>query len=351
MTDSGRNGKKGKGFAGLETMVSDISEDVEKAAQTVSPKAAAPEPPPSEPSPQPQPARPEPRPAPGKSSPPSGSGRPGLGWVIAGVIILVIWIANSGSGNKSPSTSHPSPNPSAPAVSISDDEQPPIGHNNILSIPQIRWCKREKIRIDAIESVINNAYDYEVNRFNARVSDYNSRCGEFRYRRGNVEQVDRELASERYSIAAAAKSEWGRGSFSGYNSQPTPSYSTPPSYNSQPAQSYSPPPSYSPPVTSTPPAPATAAAESKSEWGRSSLELSDTPPAPHPKNKKHPISNKEKPVAGPSCQSDGQCPDGKFCVRGHCGRKIETKGACKRSTDCAGFSSRCVHGQCRKYGG
>ncbi len=104
MTDSGSNGKKGKGFAGLDSMVSDVSEDMGKAAKAAPPKAPTPEPPTAEPSP-------EPRAAPTESSP-SGSGKPVLGWVIVGVIVLVIWIANSGSGNKSQPVPPYSPPPS-----------------------------------------------------------------------------------------------------------------------------------------------------------------------------------------------------------------------------------------------
>jgi len=221
MTDSGSNGKKGKGFAGLDSMVSDVSEDV-KTAANVSPPTVSPKNLPSA-APSPQAATTESRPAPAESSSSSGSGTSSLGWVIAGIAVLVIWIANSGSGNKTqtPTTSSPTPTYSTPApasapapvpASISDEQKPPVGRDNVLNIPQIRWCNREKVRIEAIESVINNAYEREVVNFNTKVSDYNSRCGEFRYRRGNVEQVDRELASERESIAAKAKSEWVRSS-------------------------------------------------------------------------------------------------------------------------------------------
>ena len=119
MTDSGSNGKRGKGFAGLDSMVSDVSESVGKAAKAASPKDSAPELPPSEPPP--QSSRPEPRSAPAES-PPADSRKSGLVWVIVGVTVLVIWIANSGSGTKSqpappysPPPSHSSPPAPAPA--------------------------------------------------------------------------------------------------------------------------------------------------------------------------------------------------------------------------------------------
>ena len=224
--DSGSDENKSKGFAGLDSMVSDVSAEVEKAAQATSPKAHRSEQPPSESSQ--SPAQSAPRLSPSKSSAPTVSGKSSLGWIIAGVVVLVIWVANSGtpSPSYSPPPSYSAPAPAAapapayapvpaqvPApVQVSDEQMPPVGRDNVLSIPQIRWCKREKIRIEAIERVINNAYEHEVNRFNAKVNNYNSRCGEFRYRRGNVEQVDRELTSERASIESKAKSEWVRNS-------------------------------------------------------------------------------------------------------------------------------------------
>jgi len=93
-----------------------------------------------------------------------------------------------------------------------DLEKPPVGRNAVLNVSQIRYCMTEKIRITAFESVINNSYEHEVDRFNALVNDYNSRCGEFRYRRGDVERVQRELDLFRESITSAAKSDWVRGS-------------------------------------------------------------------------------------------------------------------------------------------
>ena len=224
MAASGSNGKgkgKGKGFAGLDSMVSDVSADIDKAAKAAPPKA--PEPPPAPPLPPTTPPVAPPSASGGNSnySPPGKSGPSGVGWVIAGVVILVILIANSGSGNKTSTPSPRSPEPTyssqapvTPPVSapVSDTQKPAIGRNQVLGVAQIRYCKTEKIRIEAFESVINNAYNHEVDRFNGIVSDYNSRCGEFRYRRGDVERVEHELAPMSASIAATAKSEWVRSS-------------------------------------------------------------------------------------------------------------------------------------------
>ncbi len=304
MTDSGSNEKKGTGFAGLDAMVSDVSEDVEKAANAITHKASAPDPLPSEPSS--QSAKPERRPTPAESSP-SGSGMSGLGWVVVGIIVLVIWIANSGSGNKNQSTpsyspptsySDPVPAPRAPAPTVapvSDEQKPPVGRDNILNIAQIRWCKRESIRVKAIESVINDTYDHEVSRFNAKVSEYNSRCGEFRYRRGNVEQVDREIASERESIESKAKSDWVRQSL-GLDAPKKPSKQSKANMETQAAK---------------------------------------------PKQ-----SETKTKDAQPACSQDKECPGALFCVRGACGKQVDLGGLCNRDIECGPAGSTCVSGRC-----
>lgn len=213
-----------RGFAGLSSKVSDVSGDAADAPQAVSPAPQATAP---------RPTQPAQKPAQAKSTPASKSGKTGWAWGVACVAVFVIWVANSGSGNNSqppvPSDAATFAAPTASAgmdgaaAAASDKRMPPVGRNNVLSIPEIRWCKREKIGIDAIEDVMNPAVELEVGAFNAKVDDYNSRCAEFRYRRGQVEQVDRELADQRESIAAASQSQWYQawaGASDGYASDP-----------------------------------------------------------------------------------------------------------------------------------
>ncbi len=81
---------------------------------------------------------------------------------------------------------------------------------------------------------------------------------------------------------------------------------------------------------------------------RTSLGLKDGPapaPAPAPKKEK-PLAQAKKPVAGKTCQSDGECPGSQYCVLGRCGLQVRTGGACGRSTECSGLSSQCISGRC-----
>ena len=51
-------------------------------------------------------------------------------------------------------------------------EKPPVGNNDVFSVPEIRWCFRERIRIKAMEDAIG-AYNTNTKRI---VDDYISRC-------------------------------------------------------------------------------------------------------------------------------------------------------------------------------
>ena len=252
VSDSELNHKKGIGFAGLDSLVSDVSADVEKPAKSVQPKAPQSSVNDSPPSAASSPPQPPSRPDKEDSSLPSSQGKTGssrIGWVIAGIVVLVIWFANS--GDKTPSSAPYSPPPSSsvqPRTAVPaqprttaqaatptpapppDIERPPVGRNQVLSIPQIRFCKKEKIRIEAFEGVINNSHGLEVDRFNGIVNDYNSRCGEYRYRRGDAERVQNELNLVSESLSQAAKSEWVRSSIGleePSNAQTTKSAKTP----------------------------------------------------------------------------------------------------------------------------
>ena len=209
--------KGARGFAGLSSKVSDVSADTAHAGEVQ--EAHPPVPPVTDAHPQ-QPDRTSPLSA-NEASPPSPkSGKAAWGWGIFAITVFAIWMANSGSGHQGQpsSTNGPEMTPLTPiapeaaldaaAQAVSDEQMPPIGRENVLIAPQIRWCKREKIRLDAIEGVVNNAREGEVIGFNARVDNYNSRCAEFRYRRGALEQIEREIAPEREAIASAAKREW-----------------------------------------------------------------------------------------------------------------------------------------------
>ena len=151
---------------------------------------------------------------------PSG-GSSGVKWLIGiAVVIGLVWLANQSDNNRpsrstySPGSSTSTTPASQPSIaqpqvpSRPSESKPSVGRNNVLSIAEIRYCLAEKIRLDAAETVLNNYSDSDVDRFNAYVNDYNSRCGEFRYRQGALESARRDVNP--YSSQLQAE---GRGRF------------------------------------------------------------------------------------------------------------------------------------------
>ncbi|MFW4597533.1 peptidoglycan-binding domain-containing protein [Pseudomonas aeruginosa] len=171
--------------------------------------------------------------APAQPSDSSSAGK----WLFGIVAVIgLIWLVNQSDNNSSsrstyspapsstsvaptPAWQPPAAQPQAPSRPVED--QPSIGRNNVLSTAQIRYCLAEKIRLDAAESVINNYVESDVDRFNGYVNDYNSRCGEFRYRQGALESARRDVEPYRSQLQAEGRSRFVR-SPSAATRSPTP---------------------------------------------------------------------------------------------------------------------------------
>ena len=240
---AGDNDKDKKGFSGL----SDLASEVSGVDEPIKPEPKA-EAKPSTPKQPPHPQREKPAPEPErktKKSPPpvetvtSGTNTGGSGgkWILGIIgVAFVIWLINNEGQNNRTSSYNPPSTPQsygypqsspAPAVRAPSSVQnaglqytkPSVGTNNVLSVPQIRWCIREGIRIEAMRSVIDS--NAEVGKFNRIVDDYNSRCGSYRYRQGSQSRAERDVEPYRSQIVAEAIRE-ARQSGSSYQ----PSYSS-----------------------------------------------------------------------------------------------------------------------------
>lgn len=216
-----------KGFGGLSSLASEVKEEVlpKKPGSPATEQKPAPRP---EPEPQkvasapnegvsrqtaaPTPKPPSP-PRTGGQTPPApakGSSAVKWFWIVVGIGILIA-LFNSGQDDRSssgtrstysPSSSAPStytPSRTTPSLEFS---KPPVGTNKLLSVSQIRWCLREDMRIEAKRTYANT--DWEIDAFNAMVSDYNPRCGSFQYRGGTLERAKREVEGMRAQIVAEA---------------------------------------------------------------------------------------------------------------------------------------------------
>jgi peptidoglycan hydrolase-like protein with peptidoglycan-binding domain len=74
----------------------------------------------------------------------------------------------------------------------------------LLSLAELRWCMREDIRIEILES---RGARSDAAHFNTAAGSYNRRCTRFRYREGDFTQARRDIDEARSSIVAEALAE------------------------------------------------------------------------------------------------------------------------------------------------
>ncbi|MEO3691353.1 peptidoglycan-binding domain-containing protein [Roseateles sp. DJS-2-20] len=231
---------EGKGFAGLSSLVSDVDTTPPPAAK-IEPAAAAPGA--GHPAPQPaQPAQPQPSQRQTYQEPaqPPSSGSSGGKWVLGiAAVIGVLWLigqSDKSTTSPTPAYSPPaqtatpsySPPPAEPqAPSRPQESMPPVGQNLVFSTAQIRYCLAEDIRMEGAKSALNNYIDSDVDRFNAMVADYNSRCGSFRYRSGALESARRDVEPYRSQLQAEGGNKFARSPSTGSLSKPAPSRAAP----------------------------------------------------------------------------------------------------------------------------
>jgi len=207
---------EGNGFAGLSSLVSDVDVTLPPAAK---PKPVAAGSSTSQAAP-PQPSQPsqtyqEP-------AQPSSSGSSGGKWVLGiAVVVGVLWlIGQSDKSTTSPAVAYSppaqsaTPNYSPPAEpqapSRPQESMPPVGQDLVFSTAQIRYCLAEDIRLEGAKSAVNNYIDSDVDRFNAVVADYNSRCGSFRYRSGALESARGDIEPYRSQFQSEGRSKFTR---------------------------------------------------------------------------------------------------------------------------------------------
>ena len=209
--------KKGesKGFAGLSSLVSDVgtTPPASKPASTGAPPGAVPKV-------AHQPPKPLPLPHQEPKEPSSGSS--GGKWVLGiAIVVGALWLIGqldkpsssptpaytpSAQAPSSTASGTPAPPPPPETPSAPEEVMPPVGSDLVLSTAQIRYCLAEDIRMNAAKSVVDSYNDSEVDRFNMMVTDYNSRCGSFRYRSGALESARRDVEPYRSQLIEEGRS-------------------------------------------------------------------------------------------------------------------------------------------------
>lgn len=211
MTGENDNRKKeAKGFAGLSDLVPDIDATPPPVARPEPRVSAGGMPAPTKTASSPPPVKPPNQNRPRPVAPPPSSDSSAGKWVLGIALVFgVLWLI--GQADKSPSSrSAGTPGAATQAPTRPEESKPPIGQDLVFSAAQIRYCLAEDIRMDAAKSVLNNYSDADVDQFNAMVSDYNSRCGSFRYRSGALESARRDIEPYRSQLQTEGRSRFAR---------------------------------------------------------------------------------------------------------------------------------------------
>jgi hypothetical protein len=117
-------------------------------------------------------------------------------WAVA--ILGTIWLISHFSSSTSTVPSSWKPTVSSnPFV----EEMPPIGTGLTLGYAQIRYCLAEKVRLEGARTSLVQTSN-QIARFNALISDWNSRCSDYRYRKGTLESVRTEVDGRRSLLEA-----------------------------------------------------------------------------------------------------------------------------------------------------
>jgi plasmid maintenance system killer protein len=251
MTGPGKDEKGARGFEGLGDLLSDEPETPSRpdstGRTTRSPQADEPPPLPEEPPPLPRSAR-----SPGTADtnrdatpplpaePPSQKSVP-WGWIAAAAVGVLIVLVNLDDEPDAPSIAASTPSgaletPSSPSLPANvrppsgadsprpasaagwNESRPPVGQDRALSPDELRYCLAESTRIDAMEKIVNEYNQADVDTFNRYVNDYNSRCASFRYRQSVLDSVQREVDAVRSRLGQEGRARL-RGS-QGASNQP-----------------------------------------------------------------------------------------------------------------------------------
>ena len=119
-----------------------------------------------------------------------------------------------------PSTSQPSYSPDASTSSQLGEQMPAPGTGRVLSRNEVRYCVFQEGRLDILRDLVSS--DRKIDRFNALVDDFNSRCSSRRYLQGDMRAVEAEVPGKRQSLRLDAQrllSSWSEStsSLSGEN--------------------------------------------------------------------------------------------------------------------------------------
>ena len=81
---------------------------------------------------------------------------------------------------------------------------PAGGANQVFSQGEIKYCLAERVRLEAMQGMLDKTRDAHITNFNFRVDDFNSRCSNYRYRETDMALARSEIDAMRGSLRTHA---------------------------------------------------------------------------------------------------------------------------------------------------
>ncbi len=289
-------------------------------------------------------------------------------WMIGiAVVIALIWLAAvwnkkavSSAESSSPATNQTSaagqsPASDSPQQTARFTEEPPaVGGKEIFSMPQLRYCLAENIRLDAGKEIVNSHNRADVDRFNVLTADYNERCINLRFRRGSFERAKAEVEQYRPLIEAEGRARFSKkvaasasAAKAGAASPTAPTIAAGPTAPAKKAAAAAPTAPARSAVAAAPAAPAAKAAAAVPAAPKPKAQPAE-PPARVAAKAVQPELPLAKEIARvrSACSPSVPCKGAALCVNGQCRALSRSGEQCASSRECAG-SNHCLDGQCR----
>ena len=119
---------------------------------------------------------------------------------VAAIVVGFVIKDQIDSNKRSLYTSRPSTSATTSASYSSSmaEKRPPVGTGKIFTTNQVRYCVYQGARLDYLRGTVSGST--EISRFNFHVEDFNSRCSNYKYRRGVLKRIRSELAGNRAEV-------------------------------------------------------------------------------------------------------------------------------------------------------
>lgn len=122
--------------------------------------------------------------------------------LIVGGIYLATDLSNDNAGSGQTASDEQPPQATEPVASSTEEDEPPVGTGQTFTDNEIRYCLSQSIRLNGAQSAMNKYSQADVDRYNALVDDYNSRCASFQYPAGDLQSVQGEVNQNTATLMA-----------------------------------------------------------------------------------------------------------------------------------------------------